>query len=108
MSKVDWNGTDLPPVGTICEFQLSDRWSECEILAHYNGKIVAVAKETGAVGYIGLHELRPIRTPEQIAAEEREKAVSEMQRIISESNAMLVSDLEALYDAGYRLQEQPE
>ncbi|AWE83610.1 hypothetical protein CSB95_3009 [Pseudomonas aeruginosa] len=47
---------------------------------------------------------RPIRTPEQIAAEEREKAVGDMAMSI-QGVPYQYPTLYALYDAGYRRQE---
>lgn len=52
-------------------------------------------------------EFRPIRTPEQIAAEERDKAV---QAAMDDTYTLGISDqskrilIERLYDAGYRKQ----
>lgn len=59
----------------------------------------------------GSIELRPIRTPEQIAAEEREVEIGEMSRVIRErikhySGQDAADYSAALYDAGYRKQVQ--
>ncbi|MEV1527799.1 hypothetical protein ABZQ14_32965, partial [Pseudomonas aeruginosa] len=50
------------------------------------------------------HGVRPIRTHEQIAAEEREKAVGDMAMSI-QGVPYQYPTLYALYDAGYRRQE---
>ncbi|MOA09956.1 hypothetical protein D3C78_1298210 [compost metagenome] len=49
---------------------------------------------------------RPVRTPEQIKAEEREKAIVEMAETMHAAIGFGVNraDCEALYDAGYRKQ----
>lgn len=122
MNDTFWNGEGLPPVGAECEFThegdgVRGRWVKCRI-AGYTSNYRHVAIETDDDLYAddeGLVFLwsptaiqwRPFRTPEQIAAEEREKAVETMVRI-----AMTRPDwrgtCEALYDAGYRKQgEQP-
>lgn len=51
----------------------------------------------------------PVRTPEQIKAEEREKAIVEMAETMHAATGFGVNraDCEALYDAGYRKQVAP-
>lgn len=91
-----WNGEGLPPVGAVCEFAGGTRCQEdpfdpdlmegmeVTIIAHFKDGDSDVAAFTfnprnlsrgNAVVEQGMHGcFRPIRTPEQIAAEEREKA----------------------------------
>ncbi|MGN6056644.1 hypothetical protein [Pseudomonas aeruginosa] len=126
-----WSGKGLPPVGTVCEFAGGTYSPEdpfdndlregdrVTIIAHFkdgdldlaaftfnpqvrNPDRGAACVEQGAYGCF-----RPIRTPEQIAAEERSKECDRIFAILSsverEGNR---SDMaEALYDAGYRRQE---
>ncbi len=113
-----WNGKGLPPVGTVCEhYGTADdlAWLEVEVIGHGNvdGRNVALFRYgTGSprftVSYSTANNFRPIRTPEQIAAEERSKECDRIFVILSsierEGNR---SDMaEALYDAGYRRQEE--
>lgn len=122
-----WNGEGLPPVGTVCEFsgfnpeetlptdpRVGD---QVTVIAHFMSGSFEVAAFTfyappefeylqvaqGAYGCF-----RPIRTPEQIAAEEREKAIKEM---IDEcpypGSECTRIDCQALYEAGYRKQVTP-
>ncbi|ENC9774982.1 TPA: hypothetical protein NIG64_005185 [Pseudomonas aeruginosa] len=113
-----WNGQGLPPVGTVCEhYGTADdlAWLEVEVIGHGNvdGRNVAFFRYgTGSprftVSYSTANNFRPIRTPEQIAAEERSKECDRIFVILSsverEGNR---SDMaEALYDAGYRRQEE--
>ncbi|MOA57078.1 hypothetical protein D3C78_1811840 [compost metagenome] len=49
----------------------------------------------------GAEHFRPIRTPEQIAAEEREKALEAMFKIYHDAGEFRTG-LAALYEAGYR------
>ncbi|MNE98933.1 hypothetical protein D3C81_1180680 [compost metagenome] len=53
-------------------------------------------------------KFRPIRTPEQIAAEERSAAICEMSTVVGAplSKLTVPEVLEALYDAGYRKVER--
>ncbi len=120
MSEIDWEGY-LPPDGTPCEGYIYaetadqgrplNQWVPGVFVGKAysaNGGAMGLLKtEDGRVHAIGAFSFfRPIRTPEQIAAEEREKEVGNMvaaQPMIDKSWARKVC--EALYDAGYRKQE---
>ncbi|HCF2363383.1 TPA: hypothetical protein NIA63_005508 [Pseudomonas aeruginosa] len=119
-----WDGQGLPPVGTEVEanFPVTDTTG-----THYHWRrvIVAVAGIPGAERECLVYdaentkpawvdELRPIRTPEQIAAAERWAAIQQMLAFadMNYSAGELMSPKEyvetavaALYDAGYRRQE---
>lgn len=101
-----WTGEGLPPVGTVCEVDGSagpTGWGECTI--RYVSDDVIVFKRV-AYGFesfssIGEDSFRPIRTPEQIAAEERIASAYRMCAIVP---TLTNVDAVALYDAGYRKQ----
>lgn len=117
-----WDGNGLPPVGTVCEFAGGTPCPEdpfdkdlkegmpVTIIAHIKGGDFTLAAFTfdpknpdrGMVqvemGNFGC--FRPIRTPEQIAAEERDKAITEIADILRGHRDIA----ELLYDAGYRKQ----
>jgi len=120
-----WTGDGLPPVGTVCEFagfnpeetlptdpRVGD---QVTVIAHFKSGSIDVAAFTfyaapefkylqvaqGAYGCF-----RPIRTAEQIAAEEREKAVDEMFDIWSQADGSRQA-FATIYDIGYRKQVQP-
>ncbi len=102
-----WDGQGLPPVGTNCEYRSSDGWLQCEVVAHRNNAAVVLDHHYEA-DFVPRQDLRPILTPEQIAAKERSKECDRIFAILSsverEGNR---SDMaEALYDAGYRRQEE--
>lgn len=118
-----WSGEGLPPVGSTCEYiggkhGMPEPWP-VEIVHHYHGgACMAVAflyardGQTRVAGAIDSC-FRPIRTPEQIAADERTKACDRMYGVILDSipeeRRKNGSDIcEALYDAGYRKVEQPK
>ena len=123
-----WNGGGLPPVGTVCEVMVgglpsvAQDWEECTVLlinAGAGGKMQVCTRDVSgdlAIYHLG-HDavyFRPIRTPEQIAADEREAAVMAMLDLDPfQPNATLgmmsrADFCRALYDAGYRKQEQAQ
>ena len=122
---INWDGVGAPPVGAICEVRafhiLKGDWIEVKVLAtglHEKDVAVLVAEHnSGVVGrmhcllYTRFEDhFRPIKTKEQIAAEEREKAVESMMADILR-NTTGIDHKEAwccstaLHDAGYRKQE---
>jgi hypothetical protein len=120
-STPSWSGEDLPPVGVVCEAAIphtggpnnerSFIWIEGSVIAYYEikGKTYAWFSEGDGFYPPAVLEFRPIRTPEQIAADERDKAAHELFRTAwPETHSW--GDLsphwqEAFYrlaDAGYR------
>ena len=97
-----WNGRGLPPVGTNCEYRSNDGWLQCEVVAHRNNAAVVLNHHYEA-DFVPPQDLRPIRAPEQIAADAREKAIEEM---CFAEETLTVKQAKALYDAGYRRQEE--
>ncbi|MNP01588.1 hypothetical protein D3C76_934100 [compost metagenome] len=71
--------------------------------ANFGGHDVAVVCVEGRhfCGTTIPEMLRPIRTPEQIAAEEREAGIMEIERVAMSSGTYKTM-AEAIYDAGYR------
>lgn len=118
--RQEWSGEGQPPVGTELECGFAcegfKTWHkgvcvaigidpECrdEICVVKSGDKIAMYTTYGG-------RMRPIRTPEQIAAEEREVAIQQM---IADTNILtgIMSDRRTmagqLYDAGYRKQVTP-
>ncbi|HBO0765937.1 TPA: hypothetical protein L4D96_003822 [Pseudomonas aeruginosa] len=102
-----WDGQGLPPVGTVCEYRhmIWPEYRPCEI--RYISEESLVAYDDAQEQFYRTCDMlfRPIRTPEQIAAEEREKAVGDMAMSI-QGVPYQYPTLYALYDAGYRRQEE--
>ncbi|MBX6133566.1 hypothetical protein ISD41_26875 [Pseudomonas aeruginosa] len=108
-----WEGQGLPPVGTLCEWHGPnsdgpDGWvyTESNVVAYTDDGLFICMQKPGCwpvVQRIDNCEFRPLRTPEQIAAEEREKAIEEM---CFAEETLTVKQAKALYDAGYRRQEE--
>ncbi|AZF37742.1 hypothetical protein C4J88_2962 [Pseudomonas sp. R4-39-08] len=108
-----WPGEGLPPVGTVCEHKRVHEWQKVEIFAvkpNYNGSHTALfTYENGC--WCGCAEptlFRPIRTPEQIADDERKAATKEMAKLFNVprdgSAATIWIVVNTLYEAGYRKQ----
>lgn len=91
----EWNGTGLPPVGTVCEGRgrLDGEWREVVVLAHRIGRAVVSFTDHERLQWCEADELRPIRTAEQIAADAE---LEEIARLYAEGGPA------AVYDAGYR------
>lgn len=75
----EWTGEGLPPVGTVCECRVVSGadWVECEVVAHKHkdAHVYAIAfVDENTVMLSGGVRFRPIRTAEQIAAEEKQNA----------------------------------
>ncbi|EOW2059273.1 hypothetical protein [Pseudomonas aeruginosa] len=99
-----WDGHGLPPTGLLVEWKagLDHEWRRVTVLAYANGD-AWLQPEDGDSFIVGNPaNFRRIRTPEQIAAEEREKAIEEM---CFAEETLTVKQAKALYDAGYRRQE---
>lgn len=86
-----WNGAGLPPVGTVCEMCDDEgAWHRSTVIA--NGVDRGVPTAIGQADDTLLwcqadHHCRPVHTPEQIAAEERDKARTEVLNAMVEAGA---------------------
>lgn len=112
-----WDGIGPPPVGTVCEAYVSDAWRRVEVFAHKpegeaTSALFTYIRDDGADGWFWFDEatrFRPLRTPEQIAAEKREKTVNAMVATAGLLDKGWCREVcAALYDAGYRKVEGGE
>lgn len=79
----EWDGTGLPPVGTKCEVHIHNNvWRECTVIAHFEGRAVVILGNREAVHLRNAEQLRPIRTPEQIAYEQEQAAIAPVLHIM--------------------------
>lgn len=114
-----WTGEGLPPVGIECERMWASgpaSYTRVRVIAHDEGQAIyrflgerqkgkVQADAQGPGDSSNNPTFRPIRTPEQIAAEERVKAIDEMAAVYKSNYEGHVKDgCQALYDAGYRKQ----
>lgn len=109
---IEWSGEGLPPVGTDCACGLLGRLDPAPINQWREGETIKcvahVSPQGGAplplfwnartctASTLASHCYSPLRTPEQIAAEE---ALAEIEALYIEGGPA------AVYDAGYRRQE---
>lgn len=109
----EWSGEGLPPAGTVCEWldRNCKRWLPVEIM--FCSSWVVVVRDTKshpdgpvdlAIELIGEEpEFRPLRTPEQIAAEEREREIEALATdIMDEQHISGRVMAERLHSLGYR------
>lgn len=86
-----WNGTGLPPVGTVCEMCDDEgAWYRSTVIANGvdRGVPTAIGQADDTLLYCQEgHHCRPLRTPEQVAAEERDKARTEVLNAMTEAGA---------------------
>lgn len=97
-----WSGEGLPPVGVDIEVMH-------ELYGWIGARVVGQDGEAAIVrtndGYAGVfpHQMRPIRTPEQIAADEREKFAEELTRAMAmDGRPRSMEQARRMYDLGYR------
>lgn len=100
-----WSGDGLPTVGTYIQW-LSDQygWLGGRVVGH-DGSVTVVSHNDGYTG-CHAHEIRPIRTPEQIAAEERYKAIRAIELHILKAQEQYLSvaqTAQRIYDAGFQV-----
>jgi len=110
-----WNGEGLPPVGVPIEAKHKNAQPDWARPGFYETVIVAIGKQlvifeadgngSEKVGTLSDYIFRPIRTAEQIAAEEHQKAIDEL---AADTDWILDrASCEAVIAAGYRKQVQP-
>ncbi len=118
-----WSGGCLPPVGVVCRkcYNSPGEYYSVKVLAHdsHDGEVVIYrwidGPLEGDLGQSTMHlnmasgsnahwSFRPIRTPEQIAADEREAAIEDMLKgvpiVVQVYGAHEIAS--RIYDKGYR------
>ena len=102
-----WNGKGAPPVGTVCEMAtIGVFWETVEIM--FLSKTYAITKGVEGEQHWHIRDVtfRLIRTPEQVAADEREIVINDMLSCCT-TKGTVTKIIQALYDAGYRKQKEP-
>ncbi len=104
---VSWTGEGLPPVGLQVE---NNFHGPVMVLAHgvFRGQEVVICQGDDTIVTCTPDTLSPFRTAEQIAAEQRRVEIKHIQAAScgDAMPAICESAAAALYDAGYRKQEQ--
>ncbi|MCF5241962.1 hypothetical protein [Pseudomonas syringae] len=115
-----WNGEGLPPVGTVCVLSgptatmnpIHPEWegAEVKVYAHFTtdkGRhLAAYVSEDHMKGGVGVcHLFRPIRTPEQIEADQKKQEVQELMIILGSVESADYKDIAiAIQQANFRKQ----
>jgi len=112
----EWDGEGLPPVGLPCELRMvSGLWMKVTPTA-YGKKHMLFEDGLGEerIEYISEVQARPLRTPEQVAAEKREREINELVETIichyeyPKGAESYIGLARALHNAGYRKQEKDQ
>ncbi|HCT8054159.1 TPA: hypothetical protein OT937_002198 [Pseudomonas aeruginosa] len=103
-----WDGQGLPPVGVrVSVFDDGDL-----VYGHgESGEVIAHVEDCAVIRMsygLGCFTAKNLRTPEQIAAEERRKSILHLANLLIDSRGQCneYSQAEAIFDAGYRRQEE--
>lgn len=105
--KREWTGKGLPPIGPVCEFRSDNRFQWCKAEVVYKSDWVIVVRgkcskeesvEIAIDVAVGSEQFfRPIRMPEQIAAEEREKKIKDELNELWDADTRRNDFIEAVY-----------
>ena len=103
-----WSGQGLPPVGMVCEMH-HESWNANnwpKVTVKYSSTEYFITEDGAGEQHWHAHSVtfRPIRTPEQIAKDEREAAIDDMIELLGKNREVKKTRDHAgiLYDAGYR------
>lgn len=107
-----WSGEGRPPVGATCGYQHKHHagaWYDGEILYISDEYTIVKGHPVGEQHYYTRNlKFRPIRTPEQIEAEERNGRIRVIEgiMILGQEQAMTINQIASAIDsAGYRKQK---
>lgn len=111
----EWTGNGLPPVGTRCTVTPHNTMWGFSYVAAYPCKVIAYHNDFVWLDYVGSlgvpvatrteeADFSPLRTPEQIAEEERRVEIKHIQAASVANCGPYITESAAgaIYDAGYR------
>lgn len=106
---VEWDGVGRPPVGVNVNIRHKGASQGTGIVLFYGEETCLIKNTTKYLereqfGVINDYVFTPIRTAEQVAAEEREKSILELVSILNPREHALYNVCSSIYDAGYRKQ----
>lgn len=103
-SSQEWNGEGLPPIGIVCERNVSrSNWCPSKVFAHSPCGRFAAFLDSCGMNWACAESFRPIRTQAQIEEDEREAARSDMVEVTQGARNWMEA-FGKIYDAGYRKQ----
>jgi hypothetical protein len=111
MSKPEWDGEGLPPVGTVCEYTKPDGfrgrervWYWCKVVAHdYDGAVIRTDKNKYHLRSLDEYEFRPIRATKEVERDELIKLIGDNSPLNTNGH-YIGGVVEAIQAAGYRKQ----
>jgi len=102
----------MPPtyidIGSILEYACPDYglWREGEVIARAKGKIVVQDAEDGSIGLYSEAELRPLKSPQELAQEQVDDEIEQMRRIVVKAALEGTDPVLALHSAGARVTKE--
>ena len=101
-----WNGEGSPPFGTEIEVNtVGDTWVKAVLAYQSHYTCVFNCGDSDWVTTVDQAKIRPVRTPEQIADDERKAEIKGIRDILAEYDGFARFTIAAaLHDAGYRKQ----
>jgi hypothetical protein len=106
VARIEWDGEGLPPVGTVCDVRqitLPHEWNSATVLFVGEQRVFyRMANGEEMSRPIKFLLFRPIRTPEQIAADEREKAAIDMHARFGGIGGLTMKQCIWVISEGYR------
>lgn len=95
-------------IGSILEYYVADYglWRKGEVIAHAKGKVVVQCVEYGNIGLYPADELRPIKSPQELAQEQVDDEIEQMRRIVVKAALEGTDPVLALHSAGARVSKE--
>jgi hypothetical protein len=109
-----WTGDGLPPAGEVCELRCKTGGWGVATVKYISPTVCAwlwanQPADVECCEEVHKMEFRPIRTPEQIAADQRAEAIEKMWSIYWQPHATSAKQaLGLLWDAGLRFADDPD
>lgn len=95
-------------IGTILEYYVAGYglWRKGEVIAHAKGMIVVQCVEYGNIGLYSEDELRPLKSPQELAQEQVDDEIEQMRRIVVKAALEGTDPVLALHSAGARVSKE--
>lgn len=100
--------TSYKDIGSILEYYVADYglWREGEVIALAKGKIIVQDTEDGSIGLYSETELRPLKSPQELAQEQVDDEIEQLRRIVVKAALEGTDPVLALHSAGARVTKE--
>ena len=100
--------TSYKDIGSILEYYVADYglWRKGEVIAHAKGKVVVQCVEYGNIGLYPAEELRPLKSPQELAQEQVDDEIEQMRRIVVKAALEGTDPVLALHSVGARVTKE--